>query len=79
MCDILNLSKVESGKLQIKRSDVYLKELIEHVIVDAFNYSKSKNKNTQIKIQHHIEEDVSEDFKRLLDLVRAVQSQVRNM
>jgi DNA-binding LacI/PurR family transcriptional regulator/signal transduction histidine kinase len=58
---VLNLSKVESGKMEVFRTKVSIRTLIESAIVDSENYARSINKDALIKFENEIQKDVPEN------------------
>lgn len=57
---VLNLSKVESGKMEVFRTSVYIRQLMESVRVDAENFIRSLHKVSVIKIEFHVSPDMPE-------------------
>ena len=58
---VLNLSKVESGKMEVFRTNVYLRQLMESVRVDAENYIRSLHKVSAVRIEFRVGPEVPEN------------------
>lgn len=69
---ILDLSKIESGKIEVHKTEVSLTEFIKSIVVDAINYCRSKNKDTLINIQDVIESNVPDKLHMDKQLTRQV-------
>ena len=57
---VLNLAKIESGDIGVERTRVNLRLFINSVMLTVRGYLKTKNKESQIKLELSIGEDVSE-------------------
>ena len=60
--DILNLSKVETGKIEIVKSEVNICKMIDSVVINAKSYAKSKEKDSLVQVEYTIDEEVPELF-----------------
>ena len=60
--EILNLSKVESGKIEIQKSDVNIRKMMDGVLADAKNYAKSHGKDSFLEIDFSIDDEVPESI-----------------
>jgi DNA-binding LacI/PurR family transcriptional regulator/signal transduction histidine kinase len=58
---VLNLSKVETGKMEVFRTNVTIRSLVESTMVDSGNYARSINKDSFIKIEYNVARDVPEN------------------
>lgn len=58
---VLNLSKVETGKMDVFRTKVSIRNLVESTILDSQNYSRSIKKDQMIKLEEAVSPDVPED------------------
>lgn len=57
---VLNLSKVETGKLDVFRTKVALRGFIESVIQDTRTYIRSRKKEDLVLLEHNVDADVPE-------------------
>lgn len=63
--DILDMSKIESGKMTLNIETVSLKELIENIVVIIRPQMKAKNQNFEVVIENILAENVYCDSLRL--------------
>ncbi len=57
---VLNLSKVESGKMDVFRTNVIVRQLLDSIRVDTDNYVRSLTKSSSVKIEFEIAPDMPE-------------------
>lgn len=57
---VLNLSKAETGKMEVFRTNVYIRQLMESVRVDAENYIRSQHKVSVIQVEFHVSPELPE-------------------
>ncbi|MBW2998730.1 hypothetical protein KY321_04280, partial [Candidatus Woesearchaeota archaeon] len=58
--DILNLSKVEAGKIEVVKSEINIYKIIDSVITNAKSYAKSKEKDSLVQLDCFVDENVPE-------------------
>lgn len=52
---ILNISKVEAGKLEIHKSEVNIRELVDIIMIHAESYARSKNKHKTLQLRYSVD------------------------
>lgn len=57
---VLNLSKVETGKMDVFRTKVSVRNLVESTFMDSQNYSSSVKKDQLIRLDQKVAQDVPE-------------------
>jgi signal transduction histidine kinase len=57
---ILDIAKLEAGKILLSPAQVNIREFVENVYTDAMSYRKAKGKDKTVKMQHKIEPEVPE-------------------
>lgn len=70
---VLDISKVESGKIELEKSSVNLRGLISSVMVNANNYCKSKKKDRLLSLSSEVHEDIPKtvimDSQRIMQVL----------
>ncbi len=67
--DILDLSKIESGKMAITREPFHLKNMLEDLIVVAGTLAAGKNQNFQVKLDPNLEDVYIGDEVRIYQII----------
>ncbi len=55
---VLNLAKIETGKIEVSMARTNVRELVESVVNDAKNYARAKGKEGVLGIEHAVDDAV---------------------
>lgn len=59
---ILDISKIESGKISISKKQIHLVDFMDDILKNAMSYRRSKNKSDKISIEHSVGGGVPETW-----------------
>ncbi|HOV13784.1 MAG TPA: ATP-binding protein, partial [Spirochaetota bacterium] len=69
---LLNLTKIESGKIDVNKKNVIFKDFFENIKFDISSYIQSKNKSDKISIEYFVNENIPEEIYIDKELLKEV-------